>query len=142
MNNDKSKFVTDPYVLKVDKPWGYELIFSDGSPKVTSKILHINAGKRSSLQYHEEKEEILTLINGEAILEIEDSDGQIQKVNMDLRKSYLILPNQIHRFSGGNIDGEIMEASTPEKGKTVRIEDDYQRGVETDEDRSEERKNL
>jgi hypothetical protein len=35
-----------------------------------------------------------------------------------------------------------MESSTPESGNTVRIEDDYQRGVETDEDRKSERINL
>ncbi len=142
MNKDTTKFKIEPYVMRVEKPWGFELIFSDGTAKVTSKILHVNKGKRSSLQYHDIKEEILTLISGDGILELEDSLGEVKKFNMVPLKSYLIIPNQIHRFSAGNEDCEIMESSTPESGNTVRIEDDYKRGVETDEDRKSERINL
>lgn len=136
MKKDTTKFKIDPYVMRVEKPWGFELIFSDGTAKVTSKILHVASGKRSSLQYHDEKEEILTLISGIGILELEDSDGNLQKFNMDNRKSYLIIPNQIHRFSAGEADCEIMESSTPESGNTVRLEDDFKRGIETEESRS------
>lgn len=139
---DTSKFKIESYVMRVEKPWGFELIFSDGKAKITSKILHVSAGKRSSLQYHEEKEEILTLLSGEGILELEDNTGEVKKFNMELRKSYIIIPNQIHRFAAGIEDCEIMESSTPESGNTVRIEDDYSRGVETDEDRRVNRKNM
>lgn len=139
---DTTKFKIEPYVMRVEKPWGFELIFSDGTAKITSKILHVAAGKRSSLQYHEVKEEILTLISGDGILELEDSNGEVKKFSMELRKSYLVVPNQIHRFSAGGIDCEIMESSTPESGNTVRLEDDYQRGTESDEDRKTDRQNL
>jgi oxalate decarboxylase/phosphoglucose isomerase-like protein (cupin superfamily) len=139
---DTTKFKIEPYVLRVEKPWGYELIFSDGSSKITSKILYLKSGKRSSLQYHDEKEEILTLISGIGILELEDSNGNLQKFNMENRKSYLIVANQIHRFGAGEADCEIMESSTPEKGNTVRLEDDYKRGVETENDRKSSRQNL
>lgn len=142
MTKDTTKFSIKPYVMKVDKPWGFELIFSDGTSKITSKILHVTKGKRSSLQYHEVKEEILTLLNGEGILELEDENGQLNKFLMETRKSYIIIPNQIHRFAAGSIDCEIMESSTPEKGNTVRLEDDYSRGVETEEDRIATRKKL
>lgn len=142
MKKDTNKFKIEPYVMKVEKPWGFELIFSDGTAKITSKILHVTAGKRSSLQYHEEKEEILTLISGEGILELEDNNGEVKKFDMEIRKSYLIIPNQIHRFSAGSEDCEIMESSTSENGNTIRLEDDYSRGVETDEDRNSARKNL
>ena len=83
---DTSKFKIEPYVMKVEKPWGFELIFSDGTAKITSKILHVTTGKRSSLQYHEAKEEILTLISGDGILELENSNGEVLKFNMELRK--------------------------------------------------------
>ena len=139
---DTTKFKTDSYVMKVDKPWGFELIFSDGTAKITSKILHVTAGKRSSLQYHEVKEEILTLISGDGILEIENNKGEIEKLIMELRKSYLIVPNQIHRFAAGSKDCEIMESSTPEIGNTIRLEDDYSRGIETEVDRRVSRKNM
>jgi hypothetical protein len=35
----------------VDQPWGYELIWSE-TPFYTGKKIHVNAGKRLSLQYH------------------------------------------------------------------------------------------
>lgn len=142
MKKDTTKFKTDAFAMKVEKPWGFELIFSDGTAKITSKILHVTAGKRSSLQYHEEKEEILTLLSGDGILEIEDSTGEVKKFTMKLRKSYIIIPNQIHRFAAGSEDCEIMESSTPEKGNTVRLEDDYNRGTETEMDRRVKRKNM
>jgi mannose-6-phosphate isomerase-like protein (cupin superfamily) len=135
MKKDTTKFSITPYCLRVEKPWGFELIFGTENAKVTSKILHVDTGKRSSLQYHDEKEEILTLISGIGILELEDSNGNLQKFNMEKRKSYLILANQIHRFGAGEADCEIMESSTPESGNTIRIEDDYKRGTETEEDR-------
>lgn len=142
MKKDTTNFKIEPYVMRVEKPWGFELIFSDGTTSVTSKILHVNSGKRSSLQYHDQKEEILTLISGIGVLEIEDNAGNMQKITMENRKSYLIVPNQIHRFSAGEADCEIMESSTPEKGNTVRLEDDYKRGIETDDDRKTSRQNL
>ncbi len=139
---DKSKFKIESYVMRVEKPWGFELIYSDGTAKITSKILHVTKGKRSSLQYHDVKEEILTLLSGDGILELEDSNGEVKKFNMEPRKSYLVIPNQIHRFGAGEADCEIMESSTPENGDTVRLEDDYQRGVETEEDRKTSRQSL
>ena len=142
MIKDTNKFSTEAYVMKVDKPWGFELIFSDGTLKITSKILHVTAGKRSSLQYHDIKEEILTLISGEGILEIENNKGEVKKLIMELRKSYIILPKQIHRFAAGSKDCEIMESSTPENGNTIRLEDDYSRGIETEIDRQTARKNM
>jgi hypothetical protein len=65
---DKSKFKTEPYFKKVDKPWGYEFVFAPTTSAVTGKILHINEGKRFSLQYHDKKEEVLTLVSGRATL--------------------------------------------------------------------------
>ena len=46
---DRSKFTNTPYVKRVEKPWGYELILTSDSSPYTSKIMHINAGKRLSL---------------------------------------------------------------------------------------------
>jgi len=136
MAKDTTKFSITPYEQRIEKPWGFELILSDGRSQVTSKILHVTAGKRSSLQYHDTKEEILTLISGEGILELEDQKGEVKKFNMEMRKSYLILPHQIHRFAGGSVDCEIMESSTPETGNTVRLEDDFNRDTETEEVRA------
>src|SRR5437763_8755846 len=46
---------------KTEKPWGHELLWAWG-PRYAAKILHIEAGQRLSLQYHQVKEETLLLV--------------------------------------------------------------------------------
>ena len=48
---------------RVEKPWGYELIWAQ-TPQYVGKILHINAGESLSLQYHEVKDETIFLYSG------------------------------------------------------------------------------
>jgi len=135
MTKDKSKFSTKPNLLKVSKPWGFELILSQEGSKITSKILHIDSGKRFSLQYHDEKEEVLTLLSGEALVYLEDPSGNIQKIPMELQKGYWIIPFQTHRVEAQSAC-EILESSTTETGNTVRLEDDFKRGTETEKSRT------
>ncbi|MBM3205512.1 cupin [Candidatus Shapirobacteria bacterium] len=116
-----------PYVEKVEKPWGYELILTSLDSPVIGKILHIKAGARLSYQYHEEKKETLTLINGRAKIILNDEEKE-----MEPKKGYPIKPFDKHRFQGIT-DCDILEVSTPEKGTTVRLQDDYQRPDETEE---------
>ena len=125
------------YQLKVEKPWGYELILTPPDSPVTGKILHIKANCRLSYQYHDQKEEALTLIKGEALL-IGEENGQLLETVMEPNKGYFIKPMQKHRLKGIT-DCEIMEVSTPETGNTIRLEDDYARSTETEEDRDAQR---
>jgi mannose-6-phosphate isomerase-like protein (cupin superfamily) len=117
--------------MKITKPWGYEIILSPPDAKITSKILHINKNHRFSLQYHDKKEEILTLIKGKAIIYLGDKKENVKEYKMEKMKGYYIKPFQIHRVKGLT-DCEILESSTPEVGNTVRLEDDYSRGTETE----------
>lgn len=137
---DRQNFTIVPFQEKINKPWGYELVLAslEGTP-VTSKILHLNSGARFSLQYHDEKEEVLTLINGDALLYIEDENGVIKQVKMEPKKGYLIRAMQKHRCEGIT-DCDILESSTNETGNTVRLEDDYNRGTETEEQRKQRTK--
>lgn len=142
MKKDTTKFVTEAYSIKVEKPWGYELVLTNNlSTKITSKILHINSGKRISLQYHDVKEEVITLISGKSLLYIENNTGEVVKIDMELNKGYLILPYQTHRLEAV-LDSIYFESSTPESGNTIRLQDDYSRGTETELDRSKMRSNL
>ena len=129
---DKSQFIIDPHYQKIEKPWGYELILTPSNSLVTGKVLHLDSGSRFSFQYHDEKQETLTLIKGKCLLTLEDSDGKIEKIKMELFKGYLVEPFQKHRCQGIE-DCDIFEVSTGEKGETVRLEDDYQRKTETEE---------
>ncbi len=134
MKPDKSKFSTTPYQMKVEKPWGYELILTPEESPVTGKILHLNKDARFSLQYHDRKQETLILLSGEALLILEDENGVLQEIKMESFKGYFIRPLQKHRAKGIT-DCDILEASTREEGETVRLEDDYSRGTETEEAR-------
>ena len=127
-----------PYQLKVEKPWGYELILTPSESPVTGKILHLKAGARFSYQYHEQKQETVVLIFGQAKLIFEDESGKLQEVEMESQKGYFIKPYVKHRCQAIS-DCDIMEASTPEVGKTVRLEDDYSRPDETEAERSQAR---
>jgi len=120
--------------MKVIKPWGYEIIITPPDSPVTGKIFHLKKGLRNSLQYHDIKHETLALIFGKALLIIEDENGLMKEIEMETLKGYYISPYQKHRFKGIT-DCDILETSTKEKGKTVRLEDDYSRGTETEEAR-------
>ena len=84
-----------PYVEKIEKPWGYELILTLPEAPFTGKILHINQGARISYQYHEKKQETLSLINGRAKIIF---NGQEEE--MEPKKGYFIKPLDKHRFQG------------------------------------------
>lgn len=134
MKKNKSKFSTKPHYQKINKPWGYEIILVPPDSPVTGKILHLDNGKRFSLQYHDEKRETLTLISGKGLIILEDEKGNLKEIEMEPFKGYYIRPFQKHRCKGIT-DCDIFEASTKEEGNTVRLEDDYGRGTETEEKR-------
>ena len=132
MKPDKSKFSIQPHYQKINKPWGYEIILTPPESPVTGKILHLDDSKRFSLQYHDKKIETLTLFSGEAYIILEDEKGKMKKIKMEKNKGYHIRPFQKHRCQGIK-NCLIFESSTKETGKTVRLEDDYGRGTETEE---------
>ncbi len=115
------------YSTKINKPWGYEIIFTPPDSPVTGKILHLNQGARFSYQYHEKKTETLCLLSGQAKIILNDEEAE-----MEPQKGYFIKPMVKHRCQAMT-DCDILETSTKEEGTTVRLQDDYQRPDETDE---------
>ena len=139
---DKTKFNNKPFVLKdTTKPWGHEIIFTTPNDPYTGKIIYLNAGKQFSLQVHDLKEETQMLVSGEAILIIDNENGELTEINMELLKGYKLRPGQRHRARAVK-DSAIYEVSTPEIGTTHRLEDDYKRPDQTNELRWNERKGL
>ncbi|PIU03568.1 cupin [Candidatus Shapirobacteria bacterium CG08_land_8_20_14_0_20_39_18] len=116
--------------MKIEKPWGYEILLTTPDLPYTGKILHVEAGKRCSLQYHDQKTETLTLIRGQARLLLDDKE-----IDMETDKGYQINPMQKHRYTAIT-DCDLVEHSSPEVGNTIRMEDDYQRGTEFEEERN------
>ena len=112
-------------VEKVDKPWGYELIYAH-TDRYAGKLLHVDAGQALSLQYHEEKDETLFLLEGEYQLVVEE-DGELVEHTLRAGDSYHIPPGTRHRMVAGPDGCDILEVSTPELKDVVRLEDRYGR---------------
>lgn len=137
MKFNSKNFLIKPYQKRVEKPWGYEVLYTNEVAPATGKILHVYAGKRLSLQYHDEKIETLCLIKGKGIIYLSDNTGKLVNIPMEPFKGYLVVPGQHHRVQAIT-EMEFIEASTPEKGNTYRIEDDAGRGTETEKVRQSE----
>ena len=127
-----TKFTSDPYVKRVEKPWGHELHWVPENLPYMGKILHIKSGKKLSLQIHDEKQESWFLKNGKAKIIWEDSNGNLVETEMQENVGYTCSIGQKHRLMGIT-DCDIIEVSTPEIGNTYRLEDDYSRPTETEE---------
>jgi mannose-6-phosphate isomerase len=137
-NINKSNFSNDPYVKKIDKPWGYEIHWVPEGLPYMGKILHINAGARLSLQVHDEKQESWFLKSGRAKVVWENNKGEEIETELEEGKGYTCGLGQKHRLVGIT-DCDIIEVSTPESGTTLRLDDDYKRPDETPEQRKKER---
>lgn len=111
-------------IERIDKPWGYELIWAR-TDRYVGKILHVNRGESLSLQYHEKKEETLFLTRGLVRLTLRFEDEQ-RVVEMREGDSFHIPPRLIHRIEALE-DSDIAEVSTTELDDVVRLEDRYGR---------------
>lgn len=135
---DAHDFTNEGYVKRVDKPWGYELHWVPANLPYMGKIEHINAGQRMSLQVHDAKQESWLLISGQAKVVWENNQGELIETELENGKGFSISVGQKHRLVGVT-DCDIIEVSTPEIGTTWRLEDDYSRPDETEEQRARER---
>ena len=110
---------------KVEKPWGYELIYAE-TDKYAGKIIFVRKGEQLSLQYHKVKDETMYLYSGLARLEILDSNGKSRIVELSPGDSQHIEPGCQHRLIALE-DIQVLEVSTPELDDVVRLEDLYGR---------------
>src|ERR687888_1413533 len=137
---DPSTFSLEPRGQRINKPWGYEVLLSPPEAPYASKLIHVRAGKRLSLQLHDTKVETQTLIAGRGILVLEGPDGHLHEIPMLPGVGYHVAVGQRHRLCAApDADATIFEASTPEVGATYRLEDDYARPDETEQLRRAER---
>lgn len=109
---------------RVDKPWGYELIWAETS-RYVGKILHIRAGERLSRQFHRVKEETLLVKTGEMDLEVGPAP-EARVVRMREGDTFHVTPGLVHRMIAIT-DVDVIEVSTPELDDVVRLEDAYGR---------------
>ena len=111
-------------IVKVEKPWGYELLWAK-TDRYVGKILHVNAGHALSLQYHNRKEETILLWSGRMVFEIEQN-GSLTKLELKAGERVHVAPKTVHRMTAIE-DCDLFEVSTPELDDVVRREDRYGR---------------
>lgn len=112
-------------VTRVEKPWGYELIWAH-TGRYVGKILHINSGAALSYQYHRVKEETIHVLSGVLTLHVSDDDSPPRVIELQRGESFHITPGLRHRFEA-KAEVDLLEASTPELDDVVRLEDRYGR---------------
>lgn len=112
-----------------DKPWGHEEIFAAVEGKYIGKIIHVTAGQSLSLQYHEDKEETISLLSGDAEIQYGPIDGTLEHVRFGPGDAIHLPARVVHRVIAIT-DIVFAEASTAPPGwreDVVRLQDAYGR---------------
>lgn len=112
-----------------DKPWGFEQIFAGEEGKYVGKIIHVNAGQSLSLQYHEHKEETISVISGTAEIQYGEIGGELTHATFGPGDTIHLPPLVVHRVVAVT-DIVFAEASNAPSGwreDVVRLQDAYGR---------------
>jgi mannose-6-phosphate isomerase len=111
---------------RVEKPWGWELIWAHTDAYV-GKILFLRAGHALSLQFHREKEESWYVQSGRGRLELGETGQAILNTEVvGPGAAFHYAPGTVHRVTALE-DLMILEVSTPHLDDVVRLEDAYGR---------------
>ncbi len=119
----------DPWaheVTRVEKPWGYELVWAL-TEVYCGKVLFVKAGHSLSLQFHREKDESWLVQSGRAKLELGEVGKSVLKAEIvGPGAAFHYTPGTVHRVTALE-DTTILEVSTPQLDDVVRLEDAYGR---------------
>ena len=111
---------------RVEKPWGYELIFVV-TDRYAGKLIVVKAGESLSLQFHNVKDEAWYVLEGRAELELGAPGERILTSEVvGPGASFRFRPGTVHRVRALE-DTTILEVSTPHLDDIVRLEDHYGR---------------
>ena len=136
-------------VKKVKKPWGYEKWIADGIPnfKYALKEIFFKMGYKTSIQFHEFKEETNYVQSGEGIFyfsenhidvkkfqnheytkeEIENIIVNLQKIKLSPGVVIHVKPSTVHRVEAIT-DLTMIESSTVDLDDVFRLNDEWNRG--------------
>jgi mannose-6-phosphate isomerase len=120
---DLDRFAVD--VKRVEKPWGYELVYAS-TDRYLGKILFIRAGEQLSLQFHKEKDETIYVQSGRVEFEIGEPGKPVDNEVVAPGRAFRLEPGTVHRMRALE-DAILLEVSTPEADDVVRLEDRYGR---------------
>ncbi len=110
----------------VHKPWGKEEWLALNEFYCYKRI-YINAGYKTSFQWHEQKHETNYIIDGEAEVWLENEEGEIIKKIMKAGEFFDVVPPKKHRVIAIT-DIILQEVSTPHVDDVFRINDEFNRG--------------
>ena len=111
---------------RVDKPWGYELIWAH-TDQYSGKLLVVKAGHALSLQFHREKDESWYVLEGRAEIEMAAAGEKVPaKEVVTPGAAFRITPGTVHRVRALE-ETTILEVSTPQLDDVVRLDDSYGR---------------
>lgn len=107
------------------RPWGkYEVILEDKTYKI--KRIFVNPGQRLSLQYHHQRSEIWTIVQGTALV----TCGE-EKISCTKGDFISIPVEKVHRLENTGTDEvifiEVQNGSYLGEDDIVRLDDDYNR---------------
>lgn len=111
------------------KPWGREEIFAAVQGRYVGKLIHVNARHSLSCQYHRAKEETISVISGEAIIEHGGHPDQLTAIHFGPGDTIHLPAGVIHRITAVT-DLIFAECSTAYPGwetDVVRLSDTYGR---------------
>jgi len=111
---------------RVEKPWGWELIWAE-TEEYVGKILFVAAGHSLSLQFHNEKDESWYVESGRAEVQLgEPGTAVLNAEVVSTGACFRFRPGTVHRVTALE-DTTILEVSTPHLDDVVRLEDAYGR---------------
>jgi quercetin dioxygenase-like cupin family protein len=112
----------------VVKHWGEERWLVPEGSAFGFKVITIQAGMRTSLQYHRQKEEANLVAAGEGWIYLAESPrAPLQAYALAPGRIAHIRPGMVHRVQAVT-DLTLVEVSTPELDDVIRLEDDLGRG--------------
>lgn len=115
----------DELPIRVDKPWGYEIWWA-WTDDYVGKILHVAAGHKLSVQYHEVKDESSFLLKGRIFLHKGSTLDNLVATELGEGAQWRNRPGEIHTIEAIE-DSDVLEVSTPHLDDVVRLSDSYGR---------------
>ena len=125
LNGLSSAGATMDKVRRVEKPWGFELWWAV-TELYAGKILHVEQGRRLSVQYHREKDESCYVLSGRVRLIKGPSLARLGAWDVPQGGVWRNTPGQVHSIEAVE-ESDILEVSTAHLDDVVRLEDSYGR---------------
>ena len=115
----------DELPIRIDKPWGHEIWWA-WTDEYVGKILHVSAGHRLSVQFHERKDETSYVLRGRLKLFKGSTADDLVATEVGEGDRWRNLPGEVHTIEALE-DADVLEVSTPHLDDVVRLVDSYGR---------------